>query len=231
MKHTFQIAIDGPVASGKSTVAKLLADRLGFLYIDTGAMYRCLAYKAKQEQVNWSDEIAVTSLAKTININLKPPRGDKKDGRTVTVLLENQDVSWAIRTQEVAEGASIVSTYPGVRKVLVKKQQMMAKDTDVVMEGRDICTRVLPKAQLKIFMTADVSKRVHWKQAQMKSQGHNLPLAEVKKALLKRDKREMTRKIDPLRPVTGAWKLDTSHLTINQIVDKIVNRVNKQIAQ
>jgi len=226
MIKKFQIAIDGPVASGKSTVAKLLADKLGFLYIDTGAMYRGLAYEAKNKRIDWYSEIAITSLVKGINIDLRKPSGHKKDGRTVTVLLNNKDVSWDIRTQEIAEGASLVSQYKKVRQVLVKKQQQLAAGQNVVMEGRDIGTVVLPKANLKIFMTADVDKRIRWKQAQMKAHGHDIPLSEVKSALLKRDKREMTRKIDPLKPAKESWLLDTSHLTIDQIVDKIIDRVN-----
>jgi len=231
MIQKFQIAIDGPVASGKSTVAKLLADKLRFLYIDTGAMYRGLAYKAKDKKIDWSNEIAITSLVKDFNINLKKPSGDKKDGRTVTVLLNNKDVSWDIRTQEIAEGASVVSQYKKVRQVLVKKQQQLAAGQNVVMEGRDIGTVVLPKANLKIFMTADVDKRIRWKQAQMKAHGHDIALSEVKSALLKRDKREMNRKVDPLRPATNAWMLDTSHLTIDQIVDNIIAKVKRSKTQ
>jgi cytidylate kinase len=177
--------------------------------------------------LDWGNQTQIESLAEKTGIVLKKPEGDKKDGRSVTVLLNGSDVSWEVRTQEIAEGASIVSQYPGVRKTLVKKQQQMARNQNVIMEGRDIGTRVLKNAQLKIFMTADVDKRIKWKQGQMKLQGQNIPLSEVKKALIKRDKREMERKIDPLRPAKDAWMLDTSDLTIDEIVDQVIKKANR----
>ena len=227
MKGLLQIAIDGPVASGKSTVAKLLSERLRLLYVDTGAMYRALALAAKNKRIDWGNQQEIVSLVSVVKIRLVKPQGERKDGRTVTVWLGNRDVSWEIRTQEIAEGASVVSQYGRVREVLVKQQQAMAKRQGVVMEGRDIGTRVLVNAPLKIFMSASVEKRVKWKRAQMKAQGQVLPMKSVREALLKRDRREMKRKVDPLRPAKGAWRLDTSELSIEEVVERIVERVKK----
>jgi len=132
--HPLQIAIDGPVAAGKSTVAKKLAEKLNLTYIDTGAMYRCLALAAKEKHLDWQDESAISDLVQKITIILKSPHGAKKDGRPVTVYLGNKDVSWKIRTTDIGEGASIVSQYRKVRQILVKRQQELAHKNRVVME-------------------------------------------------------------------------------------------------
>lgn len=239
-KH-FQIAIDGPVGAGKSTVAKLVAERLGFLFIDTGAMYRATALgalwqdqrsKIKDQNENktnalsvWQSEDLVSELVGELEIELKKPQGKEQDGRQVTVLLNGKDVSWEIRSDEIAEGASIVSQYPVVREVLVFKQQAMAHDNNVVMEGRDIGTRVLPKAQLKIYLDARVEERVKRKQGQLARLGSKQSKTDVREALVKRDKREMSRKTDPLRPADDAWIFDTTGLTVEQVVDRICREV------
>jgi len=225
MKKPLQIAIDGPVAAGKSTVAKLLSEQLDLLYIDTGAMYRATALAALERGVDWNDEVGLVRLLARIVIELRKPAKGVVDGRKVTVLLDGRDVSLVIRTQEIGEGASVVSQYKEVRKILVKRQQELASGQRVVMEGRDIALRVLPQAHLKIFMTAEVEKRVKWKMHEQAKLGQKLPEAEVRRALVKRDEREMTRKIDPLRPIAGAWVLDTSELTVDEVVRLIVSRV------
>jgi cytidylate kinase len=224
-EKVLQIAIDGPVASGKSTVAKALAEKLNLLYIDTGAMYRALALSADEEHIAWSDVRRIEKLVDKVEIELRRPGNGEKDGRGVTVELNGKDVTWEIRTQNIAEGASVVSQYQHVREVLGEQQQQAAMKEPVVMEGRDIGTRVLKDASLKIFMTADVEKRVGWKQAQMKGLGEDISVDEVRKALMMRDEREMGRKNDPLRPAEGAWILDTTDLTIDRVVKAIVGRV------
>lgn len=221
----FQIAIDGPVGAGKSTIAKLVAERLGILYVDTGAMYRAVALKAKREGIDWNKEKEISDLVNRIEIKLEPPKGKRRDGRKVTVWLDGEDVSWEIRKPEIGEGASIVSQYAEVREVLVKKQREIAESRSVIMEGRDIGTRVLPKASLKIYMKASLEARAKRKQNQLSLLGERLSLEEIKKAIIKRDNREMKRKIDPLRPAEGAWKLDTTDLRIEEVVDKIYERV------
>lgn len=221
----FQVAIDGPVAAGKSTVAKLLAQQLSFTYIDTGAMYRAVALAAQRKGISWQDSKALGELAAECKLRLARPIGDKNDGRFVSVYLGDEDVSWLIRTPEIAEGASQVSQFPQVRKVLVSLQQQMADDRDVVMEGRDIGTKVLPKAQLKIFMFADLKERVKRKQLEMASRGEDRSSRVIKKEIEMRDNREMSRKASPLKPARGAWMFDTTHLEIPEVVSAIVERV------
>lgn len=224
-RRTFQVAIDGPVGAGKSTVAKLTAERLRFVFIDTGAMYRCVALAAKRRNVDWKSEREIAKLAKKLEISLIRPRGARKDGRQVTVLLNGEDVSWEIRKPELGEGASVVSQYPEVREEMVALQQKMANGTNVIMEGRDIGTRVLPKAQLKIYMDASLGERVKRKQEQLRVMGQELPARTVKEQVVKRDTREMTREVDPLRPAEEAWMLDTTGLSVDQVVDIICQKV------
>ena len=225
-RKNVQIAIDGPVAAGKSTAAKLLSKELGFLYVDTGAMYRAVALKASTECLQWVSEESVVGLMSTLNLELDKPNGAaEKDGRLVTVLLDDRDVSKEIRTGMMGEGASIVSTYAGVREVLVQMQQNIAAGENVVMEGRDIGTRVLPEAQLKIYMDADVETRVERKFEYFKKMGVGQSRDRVAQDLITRDEREMTRYIDPLRPAEGAWVFDTTNLRIEQVVENIVGRL------
>lgn len=224
-KKVIQIAIDGPVAAGKSTIAKALAEKLGYLYVDTGAMYRAIALLMEQEGISWNNESAVSDRVTMAKIRLAKPVGAKKDGRPVSVYLGNEDVSWMIRDSHVAEGASVVSQYRRVREVLVREQQKMAKGESVVMEGRDIGLRVLPQANLKIFMTADVEARVRRKWDYLKKQGIEMTKKQVEEDLNRRDEREMTRKIDPLKPVKGSWKLDTTGMSVDEVVSVICNRV------
>lgn len=222
---SFQIAIDGPVASGKSTIAKLLADRLKLTYIDTGAMYRTVALAAKRNQISWEDGPAVAKIASKISIRLARPIGKKKDGRPVSVYLNNEDISWKIRELEFGEGASVIGVHPEVRKILVKLQQDMCKGKRVVMEGRDIGCKVLPNAQLKIFMIADQTERVKRKQQQLKKVGEKVSKKQVVADVMSRDNREINREIDPLRPTLDAWQLDTTSMNIEEVVDKIEKRV------
>lgn len=224
MRSCFQVTIDGPVGAGKSTVAQEVAEKLGFVYVDTGAMYRVVALAAKQKKIDWSDEKKVGRLVKTIDMDLKWPTGKKKDGRKVTVFLNRKDVSWEIREEEYGEGASIVGQYLKVRKELVKLQRRMSKHNNVVMEGRDIGTRVLPDADLKIYMDADLGERVRRKREQLVLQGQKLPTQVVRRNVVTRDNREMTRKVDPLRPAKDAWIFDTTNLSIDEVVDRICKR-------
>lgn len=222
----FQIAIDGPVAAGKSTAAKRLSQKLNYLYVDSGAMYRALALKAKNECVQWVDEAGVVDLLSTLEIELDTPNGDtESDGRLVTILLDGKDVSHEIRTPLIGEGASIVSTYLAVREVLVDMQRNIASGKSVVMEGRDIGSVVLPNANLKIYMDANVATRVERKWQFLQNQGINQTKAEVKVDLEKRDNREKNRKNSPLKPTHDAWIMDTSNTNIEEVVDKIIERI------
>lgn len=223
----FQISIDGPVAAGKSSVAKAVAKNLGFVYIDTGAMYRAVALFMERQGVSWDNESAISDRIREVKIRLAKPVGDKNDGRPVSVYLGDEDVSWIIRDSHIAEGASVMGQYGKVRKYLVSRQQEMAKGDSVVMEGRDIAIRVLPQADLKIFMIADENSRVLRKWRYLKEIGIKMTKAQVKEDLLRRDDRESKRKIDPLKPTKKSWILDTTGIEINEVVEMICERVRK----
>jgi cytidylate kinase len=224
---SFQIAIDGPVAAGKGTVAKLVAKRLGFLYVDTGATYRVAALLAKQAGVDWTNEVQVASLVQSADISMHNPTPDETDGRQTTVIVNGQDVSWAIRTEDMGKGASAVAKLPAVRQVLVEKQQTIAASQNVVMEGRDITYRVLPQAQLKIFLTADPKIRAHRRHQELLTRGEDVDFDTVLNDLLSRDKQDTQRTTDPLKIIPGAWVLDTTDLDIEAVVNQIEAKVNE----
>src|SRR5579859_271364 len=223
----FQVAIDGPVASGKGTVARLVANRLGMLYVDTGAMYRAVALLAQRHQLLLTDETAILELLSHHRIQLLQPTSDKQDGRLITVLLDDEDISWAIRTEVVSSGSSQVAILPKLREELVRQQQLIAEKQNVVMEGRDITYRVLPNAQLKIFLTASIEKRAERRFLDLQKRGQNISLEAVYNELKERDQRDSQRLADPLQVVKDAWVLDTSDLTIEQAVEHIAKRAEE----
>lgn len=232
---TFQVAIDGPVAAGKGTISRLLAEKLKFLYVDTGATYRVATLMAMRKELSFDDldkqvesEVSelVSELEKT-NLELFRPREGELDGRLITVLIDGEDVSWAIRDEEVSRRVALVAKIPEVRQVLVKKQQIIASNQDVVMEGRDITYRVLPDAQLKIYLDADAKERAQRRYSQLLDQGKSISFEEVYKDLLKRDEIDMNRETDPLKIVEGAWKLDTTSMEIEEVVEMIVEKVKE----
>jgi CMP/dCMP kinase len=225
MSKAFQIAIDGPVAAGKSSVAKRLSEKLNFTYIDTGAMYRCVALAAQRAGVDWHDGPAVEQVAKSITIDLLPPSSEEKNNRKVTVLLDGEDVSHRIREIEYGEGASIVGTHAAVRKVMVAKQRELGGSKEVVMEGRDIGTTVLPKADLKIYLSAELDERVRRRTHQLERLGEEVTKGIVEHDVIDRDERELHRKVEPLHPADDAWMLDTTDLSIDQVVEVIIERV------
>ncbi len=227
MKNTFQIAIDGPVAAGKGTISRLVAKRLGFLYVDTGAMYRVAALLAQRNSIPCENAQEVLSLVQKHSITMHPPTVEENDGRQCTVLLDDEDVSWKIRTQEVSSGSSIVSTHKVLREELVRQQQRIAQNQDVVMEGRDITFRVLPDAQIKIFLTASDTERARRRHVELLQKGEDVSFDAVYQDLLARDKRDMERDVDPLHVVPGAWVIDTSTLGIEDVVDMVVGRVQR----
>lgn len=220
----FQIAIDGPVAAGKGTVSRLVAERLNFLYVDTGAMYRVTAFLALQHSVEYTDVQGLVSILKQTDIQMHNPTKEESDGRLTTVLLNNEDVSWKIRTEAVGNGASKVAQIKEVREILVEKQQLIASSQNVVMEGRDITYRVLPDAQLKIYLTGKDFVRANRRHLQLQMRGNDVNFNEVFIDLKERDNLDMTREADPLKIVTEAWILDTSDLTIRQVVEMIVSK-------
>jgi CMP/dCMP kinase len=220
----FQIAIDGPVAAGKGTVSRLIAERLNFLYVDTGAMYRVTAYLALQHNISFKDVPGLVNVIRDTEIQMHNPTPEESDGRLTTVLLNGEDVSWKIRTEAVGNGAAQVAQVKEVREILVEKQQKIASTQNVVMEGRDITYKVLPDAHLKIYLTGKDFVRANRRHLQLQSRGQDVSFEEVFIDLRDRDHLDMTREADPLKIVPEAWVLDTSDLTIMQVVEMIVSK-------
>lgn len=212
------IAIDGPAASGKSTTARLIAEQLGYLYIDTGAMYRAMTLKVLQRNLNPNQEEEIARLAEDTSIRLE------RDGGGLKVFLDNQDVTQAIRSQAVTRGVSSVSTIKKVRDVMVREQRRMGASGGIVVEGRDIGTVVFPNADLKVFMVANVEERARRRQKDLRAQGADVPLQQLMDEIIERDWKDSHRDISPLRRADDAVVLDTSSMTIEQQVKFIVER-------
>ena len=229
MEKTFQIAIDGPVAAGKGTTAKMVAARLGYLYVDTGAMYRCLTLFAKDMGVEWKNEAKISDLLESEKpqVELKIPEGTEKDGRLCTVKLNGEDVSWKIRTEEISRGVSVITQYASVRDYITPMARAIAKTQNVVMEGRDITTVVLPEADLKIYMDADPHERAVRRHRELMMRGEDITLESVYDQLVERDKRDSERTIAPLKKAKNAWILDTTGMSIDQVAEMIVMRVEE----
>jgi CMP/dCMP kinase len=217
------IAIDGPAGSGKSSVARRIAGVLGYLYLDSGAMYRALALKALRHEVALDDEVHLEQLAADTHIELKPPTPEQeKAGSKNRVFLDAAEVTDAIRTGEVAQAASRLATIAGVRHVLVAEQQRAGAGGGIVMEGRDIGTVVFPKAELKIFLDASPEVRAErrWKEHQEK--GDRLTLAEVLEEVHERDKRDRERKVSPLVRAPDAVIVDNTAMDVEETARLIV---------
>ncbi len=213
------IAVDGPAASGKSTVGEFLARLLGYLYFDTGAMYRAVTCVCLDRRISTDDEAAVTELAESVSIEITPPTED--DGRQYTVLVDGEDVTWAIRSPAVNANVSQVSAYAGVRTELVRQQRQIASGGRVVMAGRDIGTVVLPNADLKIFLVAGVEERAQRRWHQLQMRGEEADLGQVLASLQRRDEIDSHRKLSPLRPADDACVLDTTGHSIKETLAKV----------
>lgn len=225
-----QIAIDGPVSSGKSTISKLVAKKLGLIYIDTGAMYRTVAFHCLREGVDLNNEEAVCQRVKRNKLHFEfIPVGDKNDGRNCTILLNGEDVSWAIREQDVTLGSSVIGRYGCCREYLVGKQQKISDGKSVVMEGRDITYRVLPNADIKIYLTATEMVRALRRQIHLLEHGKNGGLAKIRDEIRARDRQDMGRSLDPLKKIPEAIEIDTSEMTIEEVVDRIVKLTKNKI--
>ncbi len=221
------IAIDGPAASGKSTVGRLLAQRLGYLYFDTGAMYRAVTWAALERGIAVDDEKAVTKLTEEVQIQITKPNED--DGRQYTVLVDGVDVTWGIRRAGVDANVSIVSAYPDVRRVLVKKQRDVAEEGPVVMVGRDIGTVVLPDADLKIYLDASVEERARRRWQEMQDRGEkDARYRAVLQSMRGRDRIDRSRDVSPLRPARDAVIIDTTHLSVDEVVEEAQGLVEER---
>jgi cytidylate kinase len=225
MSQSFQIAIDGPVAAGKGTVARALADHLNALYVDTGAMYRTAALLAKRESIDLSDGKAIANLISRVKFDMHSPHNTEIDGRLVTIIVDNEDISWVIRTEEISRAVPFVAALPQVRKELVKIQQQIACLQSVVMEGRDITTVVLPNASLKIYLTADIKERAKRRHQQLLEREDGTKFEKVLEDLALRDKQDMERAADPLQVSKDAWVLDTTGMSIDQVVRAIETKL------
>ncbi|MCM3512665.1 (d)CMP kinase [Carnobacterium inhibens] len=215
MEKTIKIAIDGPASAGKSTVAKIVAKELGYIYCDTGAMYRALTYQAIQNKTAVTDEKQLVQLLKEMVISFEPNKGDQK------VFVNGEEVTDAIRLSDVTNAVSAVSAHGEVRKELVKRQQEIADCGGVVMDGRDIGTAVLPTAEVKIFLVASVEERAERRYKENLSKGIPTSLEVLKQEIADRDYKDSHREVSPLIQAEDAVRLDTTSLSIEQVVEKI----------
>jgi cytidylate kinase len=216
------VAIDGPTAAGKSTVARTIARRLGYAYVDTGAMYRTVALAAQRRGTRLSDPEALTRLARGLTIEFT---GSPDGGR---VLADGEDVTDAIRSPEVSEASSRISAIPGVREAMVARQRVLAAAGGVVMEGRDIGTVVLPDAEVKIFLTASLQARAARRHAELAARGVAVSLEEVRRQVAARDRRDETRAHSPLRPAPDAVTVDTTALTLEEAIAAVLDVVRRR---
>ena len=214
MSHN--VAIDGPAGAGKSTIAKRIARRLGYIYVDTGAMYRAMAYYLIQNQVDAADQEAIAAACQHADNSIC-----YQDGEQV-VLLNGENVNAYLRTEAVGNMASVSSVVPEVRKKLVELQQKLARETDVVMDGRDIGTVVLPDADVKVYLTASVETRAKRRFLELQEKGEPADLVKIAADIEDRDYRDMHRDISPLRQAEDATLVDSSDMTIDQVVERIL---------
>ncbi len=220
------IAIDGTAASGKSTIGRLLARALGYLYFDTGVMYRAVTWAALQRGIPIDDEAGVTALAQSLTIEVLRPTVD--DGRQYTVLADGEDVTWDIRREEVDQGVSPVSAYAGVRAALSAQQRRIARQGRIVMVGRDIGTVVLPDADLKIYLDASVAERAARRCQELRDRGQEAEYEAVLASLRRRDQIDSSRALAPLRPAKDAVIIDTTPLDVLQVLRRVLDLVNDQ---
>ena len=218
------VAVDGPAGSGKSTVAKLIAKNMNIVYIDTGAMYRTVGLYCIENGIDTKNEKAVCSVLADIKMDIKAQMGGQ------TIFLNGVDVTSKVRTQEAGRAASDVAVILAVREKLVEIQRNMAKGTSVIMDGRDIGTNVLPKAEVKIFLNASVEERAKRRVGELLALGENPDFDEVKEQIRKRDENDTNRKHNPLRKAEDAVEIDTTGMTIDEVTDKISDIIREKIS-
>lgn len=214
---SMNIAIDGPAGAGKSTIAKRVAKEMGYIYVDTGAMYRSLALYFIRLGIDKSDEARISEAVKGADVTIKYVNGEQQ------VLLNDENVTGLIRTEEVGNMASASSVYSSVRSKLLDLQRNLAASNDVIMDGRDIGTCVLPNAQVKVFLTASVDTRADRRYKELVEKGENPDLDKIKKDIEERDYRDSHRENAPLRQADDATLVDSSNMSIEEVVDAIIN--------
>jgi len=219
--------MDGPAASGKSTVGARVAERLGYLYFDTGVMYRAVTWAALDRGIPIEDEAAITDLALRLRIEVLPPTVE--DGRQYTVLADGVDITWAIREAEVDRGVSPVSAYAGVREALVAQQRRIGREGGVVMVGRDIGTVVFPEAEVKIYLDASPEERARRRYRELQQRGVATSYEEVLADLKRRDGIDSTRAVAPLRPAQDAVIVDSTLMTVEEVVARVLEIVKRAL--
>ena len=215
------IAIDGPAGSGKSTVAKIVAEKLRFRYIDTGSMYRAVAWKSLLKNVDLSNEEMVAKIAHNVEIDLVP----EEDGQSVFV--DGENATNQLKQEKISRAAAVVAAQPMIREIMTKKQRELGNREDVVMDGRDIGTVIFPQAEKKFFLDAEPKERGRrrFDELKTKNQEANLDLATIIEQVKQRDHEDRTRKIAPLRQADDAISIDTTHLDISQVVDQVMKEI------
>ena len=212
-----KIAIDGPAGAGKSTIARRLAADLGYLYIDTGAMYRVLTSEILRRGLSPDDGETVQCIGEEVRISLK----QQEQGATLRVFVDDRDVTEEIREPKINQNVSMVASHEGVRKVMVAQQEKIAMSGDVVMDGRDIGTTVMPDAEVKVFLKASVEERARRRSLELIRRGYDVNLAELQEEIRERDFFDSTRKASPLRKAADAIEIDTTNLTVEEVVDMV----------
>ena len=216
-----QVAIDGPASAGKSTVAKIIAKNMGYIYLDTGAMYRACTLVAKQNHLAYDEQ---SGILKALNNNIISVKNIDDDQR---VYINDKDVSFDIRTPEITANVSQVSALSEIRKKMVEIQRKIAGENNIIMDGRDIGTTVLPDADVKIFLIASVASRAKRRYLDFKEKGINQNLTDIEKDIADRDYKDMHRKISPLRKAEDAYQVDTTDMSIDQVVNKLTQIIKK----
>lgn len=219
----YSVAIDGPAGAGKSTIAKLISKEMGYIYVDTGAMYRAMAVYFTKNKVNPDDENAINEAVKNVDISIEYQNEEQQ------VILNGENVTGLLRTEETGNMASKTSKYKEVRSKLVELQRQLAKTTNVVMDGRDIGTTVLPDAFVKIYLTASSDARAKRRYDELVAKGEKCDINAIKKDIETRDYQDMHREISPLKQADDAILLDTSDMNIEQVVEAIRDIINKAI--
>ncbi len=215
------IAIDGPAASGKSTLAERLANELKYLYFDTGVMYRAVTWIALERGISMSDEKRISKLSEKVEIDVRP--ASQKDGRSCDVFADGADVTWKIRRPEVDANVSVVSAYAGVREAMTAQQRRIGQRGDVVMVGRDIGTVVLPDADLKIYLDASVEERARRRYDECIARGEAITLESILDAMRRRDEIDSTRDVAPLRAAADAVVIDSDNLSIEKVLQATID--------
>lgn len=218
----FNIAIDGPAGAGKSTIAKKAAQALSYIYVDTGAMYRAMALYFLRKGIKADDEAAINEACEEITVSIAIEKGEQQ------VFLNGENVNGFIRTEEVGNMTSATSVYPKVREKLTELQRSMARTADLIMDGRDIGTSVLPEAQVKIYLTASVETRGKRRFLELQEKGVDCNLETICADIAKRDEQDMNREISPLRQAKDAVLIDSSEMTIQEVTEKILELVREK---